>query len=68
VRESCLLKEPSARFAKLAEAESILLDEMPVLPLFWYSRAYLIHPDVKNWHPLLLDRHPYKHLDLVPGK
>jgi hypothetical protein len=25
----------------------------------------LIHPDVKNWHPLLLDNHPYKYIDLV---
>ncbi len=66
LRESSRLSDPAARFAKLAEAESILLDEMPVLPLYWYTRVYLLHPDVQNWHPLLLDNHPYKHIDLVP--
>ena len=31
------------------------------------TRVYLISPDVKNWNPLLLDNHPYKHIDLVPS-
>src|SRR5690606_35830157 len=64
LRESSRLSDPAARFAKLAEAEAILLDEMPVLPIYWYTRVYLLHPDVRNWHPLLLDNHPYKHIDL----
>lgn len=65
--ESTRLSDPAARLAKLAEAEAVLLDEMPVLPLYWYTRVYLLHPDVRNWHPLLLDNHPYKHIDLVPA-
>lgn len=63
--ESSLLSDTQARYAKLAEAESILLDELPVLPIYWYTRVYLLHKDVKNWKPLLLDNHPYKHIDLV---
>jgi oligopeptide transport system substrate-binding protein len=68
LRESALLSDPAERYAKLAEAESILLDEVPVLPLYWYTRVYLLHPDVKNWNPLLLDNHPYKHIDLQSSK
>lgn len=67
LRESSLLSDTNARYAKLAEAESILLDEVPVLPIYWYTRVYLLHPDVKNWNPLLLDNHPYKHIDLQRG-
>ncbi len=63
--ESALISDPKERYAKLAEAESILVNEVPVLPLYWYTRVYLLHPDVKNWHPLLLDNHPYKHIDLI---
>jgi oligopeptide transport system substrate-binding protein len=65
--ESALLSDPAARLAKLGEAETILLNEVPILPIYWYTRVYLLHPDVKNWHPTLLDHHPYKHIDLEPS-
>lgn len=68
LRESTLLSDPEERFAKLREAESVLLDEVPILPIYWYTRVYLLHPDVRNWHPLLLDHHPYKHIDLLPAE
>lgn len=68
LRESFLLSNPVERLAKLHEAESILMDELPILPIYWYTRVYLLHPDVKGWHPLLLDHHPYKHLDLIAAK
>ena len=63
--ESGLISDPKKRYEKLREAEVVLLDEVPILPIYWYTRTYLIHPDVKNWHPLLLDNHPYKHIDLI---
>lgn len=67
MEESGLISDPEKRYERLREAEQVLLDEVPVLPIYWYTRTYLIHPDVKNWHPLLLDNHPYKHIDLVAG-
>lgn len=63
--ESSHSADTAERYRLLGEAESILLDELPVLPIYWYTRVYLIHPDVKNWKPLLLDNHPYKHIDLI---
>lgn len=54
------------RRALLFEAEEILLEELPIIPLYWYTRVFLMHPSVKNWNPLLLDNHPYKYIDLVP--
>jgi len=56
--------DPEARYALLAKAEGLFLNERPILPLYWYTRNYLIHPDVKGWDPLLLDNHPYKFLKL----
>jgi oligopeptide transport system substrate-binding protein len=46
------------------KAEAILLEEMPVIPIYTYTRVKLLHPDVKNWHPTILDHHPYKHVYL----
>jgi oligopeptide transport system substrate-binding protein len=49
-------------FRLLLEAESILLDELPVAPLYWYTRIYLKDPRLRGWEPKLLDNHLYKTL------
>ncbi|MDB4546305.1 hypothetical protein N9Z88_04695 [Akkermansiaceae bacterium] len=46
--------------ATLAKAEQTILDDTPVLPIYWYTTNYLIRPEVKNWDPLLLNNHPFK--------
>ncbi|MDR2675091.1 MAG: peptide ABC transporter substrate-binding protein [Opitutaceae bacterium] len=58
--------EPAVRAALLQRAEAILLDAAPCIPLYHYTHVFLIHPAVKNWHPTLLDHHPYKHVWLGP--
>ncbi len=49
-----------ARNALLQKAESILLGQSPMIPIYHYSHVFLIRPSVKNWHPTVLDHHPYK--------
>lgn len=66
--ESSHSSDTEERYRILQQAEAVLLDEVPVLPIYWYTRTYLLHPDVKNWNPLLLDNHPYKHIDLEPAE
>lgn len=53
------LQDTAARFALYDEAESILLDEMPLIPLYWYTRTYLLHPSVRGLVPNLLARRDY---------
>ncbi|MBT3637095.1 MAG: peptide ABC transporter substrate-binding protein [Opitutae bacterium] len=65
--EAAQTGDPTERYALLAKAEALFLDERPILPVYWYTRNYLLHPDVKGWNPLLLDNHPYKFLRLEPG-
>ncbi len=60
--------DPGERFAKFREAEAVLLDELPMIPIYWYTQKYLLDPAVGGWHPLLLDNHPYKHVRLDPSK
>jgi oligopeptide transport system substrate-binding protein len=52
------------RFRYYDEAEAILLEEMPLIPIYWYTRNYLLHPSVKGWYPNILDRHDYTELYL----
>ena len=57
-------KDPSARLRLLEQAETLFLSEMPIIPVYWYTTNYLLHTSVKGWHPLLLNNHPYKFVDL----
>ncbi|MCU0748890.1 MAG: peptide ABC transporter substrate-binding protein [Akkermansiaceae bacterium] len=66
LREAAQQPDTASRYATLAKAESILMDEMPILPIAWYTRLYLHRPEVKGWHPLVLDNHPWKTVFLDP--
>jgi oligopeptide transport system substrate-binding protein len=57
---------PATRTALLQKAEAILLDAAPCIPIYHYTHVFLIQPGVRNWHPTLLDHHPYKHVWLEP--
>ena len=54
------------RFQILQQAEAILMHDLPVMPLYTYTRRRLITPDVKGWHNNILDQHPYKYIHLEP--
>jgi oligopeptide transport system substrate-binding protein len=64
LREAALKSEPAERFALFRQAETILMDALPVLPVSHYTRNYLLRPEVKGWHPLLLDNHSWKAIRL----
>lgn len=53
---------PQRRLAILREAETVLLEELPIAPIYWYTRVYMIDPRVQGWVSAPLDNRPYKHL------
>ncbi len=54
--------DPVARATLLQRAETILLTELPIIPIYYFTSVRLVHPSVHGWHSTLLDRHPYKHV------
>jgi oligopeptide transport system substrate-binding protein len=60
--------DPAARHALMQRAETILLNDAPIIPIYYYTSVRLVHPSVHGWHPTLLDRHPYKHVWLEETK
>ena len=66
LRKAAQQPDPESRHAILAEAEGVLMDQMPILPVAWYTRLYLHRPEVRGWHPLVLDNHPWKTITLQP--
>ncbi len=43
--------DEETRWQLIRDAETLLVEEAPVLPLFFYNRMYLIDPAVQNWRP-----------------
>jgi oligopeptide transport system substrate-binding protein len=62
VAEAGQTADQAARFAAFQRAEAILLEEAPIVPIYYYTHGFLIHPNVKGWYPTILDHHPYKHV------
>jgi len=56
--------EPDRRMEIFQRAEALLLDEMPIIPIYFYTRVDLRRPEVKGWHANILDNHPYKYVYL----
>ncbi len=52
------------RYALLGQAETILLDEAPIAPVFFGTRTYLLNRHLKGWVPSLLGIHRYQTLHL----
>ena len=59
--------DQSARYELFQQAEAILLDECPIMPLYFYTKPYLVRPSVKNWYSTVMDHHPYKYVYLEPA-
>lgn len=64
IAEASRTSDQTARFEAFQKAEAILLDEAPILPVYFYTHAFLIQPNVKGWYPTILDHHPYKYVRL----
>lgn len=58
------MKSHEERLAIFAKAEKMLLDDMPVLPIYIYASKRLIDPSVKNYDSNLLDQASYKDIYL----
>lgn len=52
------------RYAFYQEAEDILHEEMPIIPIYQYVRKMLVRPEVKGWIPNLRDHRFYQGMSL----
>jgi oligopeptide transport system substrate-binding protein len=57
-------RDPQKRLAIFQEAEAMLLEEMPFVPIYFYVTSRLIHPSVKGFHANILDYHPFQSIRL----
>lgn len=55
------------RLSMLADAERYLLEQMPFLPVYFYTNKVLCKPYVKGYYANLLDTHPLKYVWIDPN-
>ena len=57
-------QDPKARLEIFQQAEAILLENAPFVPIYFYVTSLLIDPSVQGWHPNIVDYHPYQDVSL----
>ncbi|WP_221032880.1 peptide ABC transporter substrate-binding protein [Actomonas aquatica] len=62
VEQALAVRDEAQRKAIFDEMEQILGSDVPVIPLYTYTRSFLIDPAVKGWNPTLLDIHPLQNV------
>ena len=60
--EALLSKTDAQRFAVFHEMDKILVDQCPVIPIYYYTRTYAMNPRIRGWWPTLLDDPPWKYV------
>lgn len=67
IEDASALKTVKDRYAKLAEAEKLLLGDGVILPLSHNPALNVIDTDgLAGWYPNALDIHPFKYLRFTP--
>lgn len=56
--------DETRRLTLYQEAETVLLNDAPITPLYHGTQAYLIRPEVQGWPPTLLGLHRYQYVSL----
>ena len=59
-----LLRQISDSVEKVGKEEQMLMDDMPVLPIYTYTTKHLVHPSVKNLSENIMDQQSYRELYL----
>lgn len=56
------------RFKIFYEAETMLMEQMPIIPIYTYATRHLVHPSVEGMTANLMDSLNLKYVKLKPGR
>lgn len=60
-------RDLEARAALLAEAERLMLDDYPLIPIYFYVTKHLVKPHVIGFQPNIMDRNYSRHYRIERG-
>jgi oligopeptide transport system substrate-binding protein len=62
------IADPAARAAVLAQAEAFVLESAPIIPIYFNTHVYFLHPAVKGWQPTPTDHSDFRYVWLEETK
>ncbi len=57
--------DEAARMSIYRELDSIITRDLPVIPIYFYKRVYLLSPKVRGWASNILDNRGWQYIDLA---
>jgi oligopeptide transport system substrate-binding protein len=63
--KAAMTADAENRFRLLEQAESLMLSEQPVIPIYTYVSKRLVKPYVRGWKSNPLDHHPTRYMYLL---
>jgi oligopeptide transport system substrate-binding protein len=58
-------RDPARRMKMLHDAEAILMDELPIVPIYFYVTKNMWKPEVEGIYDNVRDTHPYNRIRLT---
>jgi oligopeptide transport system substrate-binding protein len=58
VKQAAEEPDPDERLRRMEEAEAILMDELPIVPIYYYTGKNLVSPKVKGFFHNALEKYP----------
>ena len=62
IEQASSATSPEQRFEYFQQAEAILLEQAPVIPIYYDAQVYLKQPYVHGWLPSKIDFHRFSDL------
>ena len=62
IAKAATMADPVERMKVMHQAEAILMDEMPMIPFYFYSSRHLVRPYVRGFYNNLQNTHPLHYL------
>ena len=59
IAEAMLQRDNAKRWELYQKAEELLIDEAPIIPIYFYVNKNMVAPKVKGWDDNVLNLHPY---------
>jgi oligopeptide transport system substrate-binding protein len=59
-------QDPAERAALMEAAERVLLEDLPIIPIYFYVSKHLVKPWVVGFTPNIMDHHATKDLAVLP--
>jgi oligopeptide transport system substrate-binding protein len=54
--------DPRRRAEQMQQAEALLLQDLPLIPLYHYTTQHLVSPAIDGWVDNVMDIHPSRYL------